>query len=80
MNFKETGARPYISKSGLKSYLEGQGYSEAQIRKAVDPSNSDGMVGGLLLANIIKPFEHGWIIIDDALATAMMIRKNEGVQ
>lgn len=76
MNWEKNGSRPYISQSGLKNHLQNQGYSASKIRKAVDPSNGDGLIGGLLQANMIKPFEHGWIIIDDTWASAMMIRKH----
>jgi hypothetical protein len=76
MDWEKNGSRPYISESGLKDHLEKQGYSATKIRKAVDAANGDGLVGGLLQANMIKPFENGWIVIDDAWASAMMIRKN----
>ena len=75
MNWEKNGVRPYISESGLKNYLENQGYSAAKIRKAVDPSNGDGLIGSLLQANMIEPLEHGWIVIDDTWASSMMIRK-----
>jgi hypothetical protein len=76
MNWEKQGQRPYISESGLKDHLENQGYSAAKIRKAVDPSNGDGLIGSLLQANMIEPFEHGWIVIDDTWASAMMMSKN----
>jgi len=75
MNWEKQGSRPYISESGLKNHLENQGYSAAKIRKAVDPSNCDGLSGGWLQANMIEPFEHGWIVIDDEWASAMMMSK-----
>ena len=67
--------RPYISESGLKAYLEKVGYSKIKIRKAVDPANGDGLIGSLIRANMISPFEHGWIVIDDTWASAMMMTK-----
>lgn len=76
MNWEKQGQRPYISESGLKNHLENQGYSAAKIRKAVDPSNGDGLIGGLLQANMIQPFDYGWIVIDDTWASAMMISKD----
>jgi hypothetical protein len=80
MNWEKNGARPYISESGLKNHLENQGYSAAKIRKAVDPSNGDGLIGGLLQANMIEPFEHGWVIVDENWSSAMLIRKDGGSQ
>lgn len=80
MNWEKKGSKPYVSKSGLMSYLEGQGYSASKINKAVDPSNSDGLIGSLLQANMIEPFENGWIVINDTWASAMMIMKNGGAQ
>ena len=76
MNWDKSGERPYISQSGLKNHLENQGYSAAKIRKAVDPSNGDGLIGGLLQANMIEPFEHGWVVIDETWSSAMMMSKN----
>lgn len=76
MDAEKNGSRPYISQSGLKEYLQNQGYSAAKIRRAVDPANSDGLIGGLLQANMVQPFEHGWIIVDDTWASAMMMSKN----
>lgn len=80
MNWEKNGSRPYISESGLKNHLENQGYSAAKIRKAVDPSNGDGLIGGLLQANMIEPFEHGWIVIDETWASAMMMSKHGASQ
>jgi hypothetical protein len=75
MNLEKHGERPYISESGLKNHLQNQGYSAAKIRKAVDPSNGDGLIGGLLQANMIEPFEHGWVVLDETWGSAMMVRK-----
>jgi hypothetical protein len=36
---------------------------------------SDKLIGSLILAEIITPHEHGWIIIDDIQASAMLMRK-----
>lgn len=76
MIWEKNGSRPYLSKSGLSDYLEQQGYSASKIRKAIDPSNGDGLIGSLLQAGMIEPFEHGWVVVDDAWASAMMLRKN----
>lgn len=76
MEWEKRGSRPYVSKSGLSDYLASQGYSAAKVRKAIDPSNGDGLIGSMLQAGMIEPFEHGWIVIDDTWASSMMLRKN----
>lgn len=76
MNWEKTGARPYVSKSGLVSYLEDQGYSAAKIRKALDESNADGLIGNLIQSNMIEPFAHGWIVTDGTWASSLMIQKH----
>jgi hypothetical protein len=75
MNRRGNGSTPYLSESGLRHHLETQGYSAAKIRKALDPANGDGLIGGLLQAGMIERHEHGWIVIDDTWASAMMLRK-----
>jgi hypothetical protein len=32
-------------------------------------------IADLLIAQIIEPFEHGWIVIDPVQSSAMLIRK-----
>jgi hypothetical protein len=34
-------------------------------------------IADLLMSQILEVFEHGWIIIDEAQASAMLIRKSE---
>lgn len=67
--------KPYISESGLKSYLAKQGYSESKIRKSVDPSNADGLIGALLRSGFLERFENGWIVIDPVASSAWLMQK-----
>lgn len=69
------GMKPYVSESGMKDYLIKQGYSESRVRKALDPSNADGLIGALLRAGYIERFENGWIVVDPVASSAMMMQK-----
>lgn len=69
---------PYLSRSGLKDKLLADGNAERTVRNMVNPSYTDKLVGALLNANIIEPQEHGWVVVDEAQASAMMLRKNTG--
>jgi hypothetical protein len=42
----------------------------------VNPSYSDKLIGALLQAGIIEATEHGWIVVDEAQSSALMMRKN----
>lgn len=76
MQGQKNGPRPYLSESGLRHRLESQGYSPAKVRKALDPANGDGLIGGLLQAAMIERHEHGWVVIDDTWASAMLMRRS----
>ena len=51
--------------------------SEASAKQYIKPSVPGKPIADLLMSQIIEVFEHGWIVIDEAQASAMMIRKSE---
>lgn len=67
---------PYVSRSALKELLTKDGHAERTVRNMMNPSYADKMIGILINAETIKPHEHGWIIIDEALAGSLRLRKN----
>lgn len=67
---------PYVSRSALKDMLTADGNAERTVRNMVNPSYSDKLIGALIQGEIIEPFEHGWIMIDEVNSSAMMLRKN----
>ena len=67
---------PYVSRSALKDMLTADGNAERTVRNMVNPSYSDKLIGALIQGEIIEPFEHGWIMIDEVNSSAMLLRKN----
>ena len=73
---EDLGGAPYLTRSALKDKLAADGNAERTIRNMVNPSYSDKLIGALLQAGIIEATEHGWIVVDEANASALMLRKN----
>lgn len=75
---EERSGMPYISRSAMMDYfVQKMGVSEASAKQYMKPSVPGKPIADLLIAEIIEAFEHGWIVIDEAQASAMMIRKSE---
>jgi putative DNA primase/helicase len=73
---EDLGGAPYLTRSALKDKLAQDGNAERTIRNMVNPSYNDKLIGALLQAAIIENTEHGWIVVDEAQSSAMMMRKN----
>ena len=50
--------------------------SESSAKQYIKPSAPGKPISDLLTAQIIDPFEHGWIVIDQVQSSAMLIRKS----
>jgi hypothetical protein len=73
---EERDGRPYLSRSAMIAYLtEKLGLSEASARQYIKPSIPGKPIADLLMAEIIEPFEHGWIVVNEAHASSMLMRK-----
>jgi putative DNA primase/helicase len=67
---------PYLTKSFLVAHLvDKMGYTNATAEQYTKPS-SGKMINELLNAQIIAPHKSGWRVVNDALASAMMVKKN----
>jgi hypothetical protein len=65
---------PYVSRSALQSFLVvNQGLSEKVASSWCDPANDTKMIYILLSAEIISVCEHGWKVINQAEASALMM-------
>jgi hypothetical protein len=73
---EDLGGAPYLTRSALKDKLAADGNAERTIRNMVNPSYNDKMIGAMLQAGMIEATEHGWIMVDEAQASALMLRKN----
>lgn len=75
---EERDGKPYLSRSAMVDYLvEKMGVSESSAKIYIKPSAKGKIIADMLVAEIIESFEHGWVVIDDTQASAMMIRKSE---
>ena len=74
---EERSNLPYISRSAMMDYLvQKLGVSEASAKQYIKPSVHGKLICDLLTAQIIDTFEHGWIVVDEVQASAMLIRKS----
>jgi putative DNA primase/helicase len=73
---EEREGLPYISRSALRDLLVNDGASERTAKNKTEASRSDGLVAQLLNAGTLETFEHGWIFINQAQASAMLMQKN----
>jgi len=70
--------QPYLSRSAMIDYLiQKMDVSEASAKVYIKPSAIGKPIADMLVAEIIEAFEHGWVVVDDAQASAMLIRKSE---
>lgn len=75
---EERNGLPYLSRSAMIDYcIQKLDISEASAKQYIKPSVPGKPIADLLMSQIIEVFEHGWIVIDEAQASAMMIRKSE---
>ncbi len=73
---EERNGLPYLSRSAMVDYLvQKLDLSEASARVYTKPSANGKPIADLLVAEIIEAFEHGWIVVNDTQASAMLIRK-----
>ena len=74
----ERNGLPYLSRSAMVDYLvQKMDVGEASARQYIKPSATGRPIADLLVAEIIEAFEHGWTVVDEAQASAMLIRKGE---
>lgn len=73
---EEREGLPYLSRSALKDKLLSDGNAERTVKNMINPSYSDKLIGMLIQAHQIQPFEHGWIFVDQMQSSAMLMRKN----
>lgn len=68
---------PYISRSAFMAKQDANGCSKRTSENALKPSTTNGFVNLMEGGDVIKPFEHGWIMIDQVNASALIMMKNE---
>jgi hypothetical protein len=66
---------PYISRSAFKDMLENDGIAASSVKNYVKASYQNGPVANLLNSEIIATYEHGWIVTDLVMASALLMAK-----
>ena len=75
---EERNGLPYLSRSAMMDYLiQKMNVSETSAKQYIKPSVPGKPIADMLVAEMIKAFEHGWTVIDETQASAMLIRKSE---
>jgi phage/plasmid primase-like uncharacterized protein len=75
---EERNGLPYLSRSAMMDYLvQKMNVTETSAKQYIKPSVPGKPIADMLVAEIIEAFEHGWTVIDETQASAMLIRKSE---
>lgn len=73
---QEQNGSPYVARNDLIQYLiENEGVSESTAKMYVKEGKKGRLIYNLLTAEIITQHDRGWIICDQVLASALLIRK-----
>lgn len=74
---EERNGLPYLSRSAIMDYfVQKLDVSEASAKQYIKPSVPGKPIADLLNSQIIDPFEHGWVVVDQVQSSAMLIRKS----
>ena len=69
---------PYVSRSALRELLVKDGATERTAKNKTEASRPDGIISQMLNSGALQSTEHGWIFINKAQASAMLMQKNGG--
>ena len=72
---EDRGGLPYLSRSALRELLVKDGASERTAKNKTEASRPDGLIGRMLNAGILESCEHGWVFVNEAHASAMMLSR-----
>jgi len=71
------GNVPYVSISAFKEMLRTDGLKDSAINNYMKPSYDTGPICNLINGEIVKKYEHGYVILDLVMASSFMIRKGK---
>ncbi len=69
--------QPYISRSAFMDKLYSDGWAKRTAENTLKPSTINGFVNLMEAGEVIEPFEHGWIMIDQVNASALIMMRKE---
>lgn len=70
---EERDGRPYVSRSAMKELLISDGMAERTVQNILNASYTDKAIGILIQADIIAPYEHGWIMTNEVHSSALLM-------
>lgn len=77
---EQRDGRPYLSRSAFKEYLKTNlQLSESSIVTYIKPSREGKPIADLMLGGVIQDYEHGWIVMDDVMASSMFVASNNSL-
>lgn len=69
---------PYVARNDLIKYLvENEGVKDDTAKMYVKESKKGRLIYNLLTAQIVSPFDKGWLICDQVLSSTLLMGKNE---
>lgn len=72
---EDRGGLPYLSRSALRELLVKDGASERTAKNNTEASRPGGLIAKMLNAGILESCEHGWLFVNEAQASAMMLSR-----
>jgi hypothetical protein len=66
---------PYVSRSALHEKLLSEGRKDRTVVNDLNPSYDDKLIGALLLAEIIRKTDHGWVVCNEVDVSVMLTKK-----
>jgi phage/plasmid primase-like uncharacterized protein/KaiC/GvpD/RAD55 family RecA-like ATPase len=73
---EERNGLPYVSRQALRDLLINDGMSERTAKNKTEASRQDGIILPLLNAGTLAAIDHGWVFINEAQASALLMQKN----
>lgn len=73
---EERDGLPYISRSALRDLMVKDGMSERTAKNKTEASRPDGIIAQLLNSGVLESAEHGWIFVNEAQSSALLMQKN----
>ena len=70
---------PYLSRSALIDYImhKGLAKNEDAAKKMCQESQTNRLIGSLIVSEMVNPHEHGWVVICPENSSSMMISRGE---
>ena len=72
---EDRGGLPYLSRSALRELLVKDGASERTAKNNTEASRPGGLIAKMLNAGVLESCEHGWLFVNEAQASAMMLSR-----